>query len=286
MHYALLPQRALMSLFGEDTVPFLQGLVSNDVTKLKEGAAMYAALLSPQGKFLHDFFLYKRGEAILLDIDKARLPDLVQRLKMYKLRSKVAIEVLPESEGVVAVWGIPSPLRGEELFADPRLPELGCRIVGDRAKIKTFCEEKKWQAVASDAYDRMRLELGVPDGARDMIIDRSFLLEFGFEDLHGVDFNKGCYVGQEVTARSKFRAQLRKSLYQVKSDGAELPPPGTRVTAGGTEIGELRSHSGDTGLAILRIEEVGKATAPLMAAGVTIASAAIPNWIASPPSSD
>lgn len=284
MFYSILLKRALISISGADADAFLQGLISNDIHKLKSGAAMYAALLSPQGKFLHDFFLARRGDAILIDIDRERRADLLQRLAMYKLRSKVDIAALPESEGVIAAWG--EEIAGME-FPDPRLRELGYRLIGGTAQAEKACKGKGWREVAPDDYERMRLTLGVPDGARDMVIDRSFLMEFGFEDLHGVDFSKGCYVGQEVTARSKHRAQLRKFLYQVKSGGAELPPPGTKVTAGESEAGELRSHAGDIGLAILRIEEVEKAAGagvPLAAGGVTIASANFPKWIASPPS--
>lgn len=283
MLYSLLPQRALISLSGADAEIFLQGLVSNDVHKLKPGMAMYAALLSPQGKFLHDFFLYRRGDAILLDADKARLPDLLARLSLYKLRAKVAIETLPESEGIIAMWeeknSPPYVLPaggGNILVSDPRLPPLGYRLIGDAEKIKTFAAAQGWKEETPAAYDAMRIGLGVPDGAYDMIIDRSFLLEFGFEYLHGVDFSKGCYVGQEVTARSKHRAQLRKSLYQVKSAGAELPPPETKIMAGETEIGQLRSHAGSIGLAVLKVEEAAKGN---LRAGEMEITASRPLWM-------
>lgn len=302
MHYTALPDRALLAVAGEETVSFLQGLVSNDVAKLKEGAMMYAALLSPQGKFLHDFFMVRRGEAILLDIDTSRLSDLLQRLILYKLRSKIHFTKL-ENEIVAAAWQeefpsrqreesgeggnneasppyIPPASGGDNIFSDPRLPELGYRMIGGAEPIKTITQH--WQQATPEAYDRMRLALGVP-GTQDFVPDRSLLLEFGFEELHGVDFNKGCYVGQEVTARSKHRAQLRKGLYQVKGM-AELPPAGTQVMAGGIEVGQLRTHQGESGLAVLKSEDVEKAAAagtPLTAANVTIASAVVPRWIAS-----
>lgn len=267
MYYAILSQRALISLSGDDTEPFLQGLITNDIHKLQAGAAMYAALLTPQGKFLHDFFLYRRDGAILIDCDRARLPDLLARLQLYKLRSKVDIKPLPESESVIAAWG---ERAADVESADPRLPALGYRLIGKD-------DTRDWQKTGPDAYDRMRLELGVPDGAQDMVPEKTLLLEVGFEQLHGVDFNKGCYVGQEVTARSKHRAQLRKRLYQVRSSGDELPPAGTVVMAGDAEAGQLRSHARDIGLAILRVEEVEKA-AGLRAGDIEI-TASPPAWM-------
>jgi tRNA-modifying protein YgfZ len=270
MQYTPLPDRALLKLSGEDTVSFLQGLVSNDVAKLKPGQAVYAALLSPQGKYLHDFFLIADGDAVLLDGEKHRLDDLLKRLQLYKLRSKVTIDRLPENIGVAALWG-----KGDapkDAFADPRLPQLGWRMIGDMGKILGF------ERATPEDYDRHRLALGVPDGSRDMTPDRSLLLECGFEELHGVDFKKGCYVGQEVTARSKFRAQLRKFLYQVTSLAGELPEAGTEIKAGDTVVGEMRSHAGNTGLALVRTEELESSKgAAILAAGLPV-TVALPAW--------
>jgi len=288
MYFTLLPQRALFAVSGADAETFLQGLISNDLRKLAPDQMMYAAMLSPQGKFLHDFFLTRRGDAILMDCDGARANDLVARLNLYKLRAQVTIEKL--SDSVTAAWeekspplaggnkggnSIPSsppypPINGgANIFLDPRLEEMGYRIIG-------AVDNKTWQQVDFMAYEKHRLALGVPDGAQDMIIDRSFLLELGFEELRGVDFNKGCYVGQEVTARSKFRGQVRKHIYQVQA-GQELPPLGTPVMQDGAAVGELRSHAGNIGLAMLRIEAVEK-NAPLTADNVTI-RAALPKWV-------
>lgn len=263
--YAILPQRGVISVLGDDRVDFLQGLVTNDVRKLSGGHALYAALLSPQGKFLHDFFLISRGDAILIDCDKAQLPTLLKRLSMYKLRSKVSIEAT--DMGVAAAWGTSAPEHG---FADPRLPELGFRIIGDVATADASEED----------YERHRLMLGVPDGARDMIENKSLLMEFGFEDLHGVDFSKGCYVGQEVTARSKHRGQVRRFIYSVRA-GEALPPAGTKVTLDGAEVGEIRSSLGETGLALLRVEAVQKAEA--FQCGNTRLKASLPEWVTHPP---
>jgi len=260
MPFATLHDRNVIAIAGEDRIAFLQGLITNDANALTDGAPLYAAMLSPQGKFLHDFFLIPQGDHILLDIHSTRAADLLARFKLYKLRAKVTFALQPELR-VTAAWGEEAAPHGA--IADPRLPALGWRIYGD--------------APAANAdYEAHRITLGIPDGAKDMHIDKSLLLEFGFENLHGVSFSKGCYVGQEVTARSKFRGQVRRQLYSVQGN-TPLPATGTEITSGGMAIGELRSVSGTHGLALLKTEEVEKSTSPLMANGVEL-QYKIPEW--------
>lgn len=271
MPHAVLSQRAIIRLSGDDTLSFLQGLVSNDVLRLQEGGVVYAAMLTPQGKFLHDFFIYRWRGAIYLDVNKIHEPDLLIRLRMYRLRAKIEIETVTH-KGVAAVWDEPSLKPEADLLAvrDPRYVPLGWRVLGDIDILASWC---KAQGEAGD-YEAMRIAHGIPDGEIDMIAGKSLLLEFGFEDLHGVDFNKGCYVGQEVTARSKHRGQVRKFLYQVKAD-APLPPPGTPVVQDSTQVGELCSVAGNTGLAQLRTES---ADAVLYAKDVKI-TVTLPPWV-------
>jgi folate-binding protein YgfZ len=272
MYYTHLPTRGLLALSGEDVISFLQGLVSNDTRLLEKGEAVYAALLTPQGKFLHDFFLIPREGKILLDGEKARLDDLCKRLTLYKLRSKVTIEKLPDAFGVVALWGEGAPAGGA--FADPRLPALGFRWVGDVSQFSAADA----QGASEAGYDRHRLELGVPDGSRDMIVEKSFLLECGFEELHGLDFKKGCYVGQEVTARTHYRGQVKKAMFMVRGS---LSAPGTPIMSGEAQAGEMRSSAGDIGLAILRIAEVEKSLKGEMplCAGDRVIEAAWPGYV-------
>jgi len=284
MAYAFLHERGLIGLSGEDAREFLQGLVSNDIRRLQEGGAVYAALLSPQGKFLHDFFIALRGGIFFLDVDKVHLPNLMQRLNLYKLRSKVTIAE-EKNSAVAAIWDAEFSIKNSEFsFPDPRLRQLGYRIMGNAEVIEQRCQAQHLQA---GDYDRMRLELGVPDGARDMVADKSLLLEFGFEDLHGVDFNKGCYVGQEVTARSKHRAQLRKFIYQVKAHET-LPPAGTPVFLGETEIGQMRSSSENIGLALLKLADVEmaeKSNKELYAGAISL-KATLPQWVIHRPAAE
>jgi folate-binding protein YgfZ len=252
---AFLQNRAVISLTGDDTIDFLQGLISNDARPLANGNSIYAALLSPQGKFLHDFFLIPWREKIFIDVSAERAVDLLSRLKIYRLRSKVEM-LIDESLCVAALWG--GELEYSEQFAckiysDPRLPEIGYRVIGTRNSINDFVQKNSCKLVMEEEYESFRLSLSVPD-TRDMIVEKSLLMECGFEELHGVDFSKGCYVGQEVTARSKFRGQVRKSFYKMQADKA-LPAIGTPIMAGDKSIGELRTSLDNTGIALIHNDE-------------------------------
>jgi len=255
MYLSQLPQRSVLALEGPDRIVFLQGLITNDATHLANGP-LYAALLSPQGRFLHDMFLVSEGERILIDVHAGRADDLLKRLNAYKLRSKVKIEPLPEYK-VAALWGEGDAPQGA--IRDPRVAAMGWRFYGEVLP----------QGFAAGNYEHHRIMLGVPDGAQDMTIDRSLIMEFDIEALHGVSFSKGCYVGQEVTARSKFRGAVRKKLYNVHGNAA-LPAPGTEITLDGKPVGELKSTSGEYGLALLRHEDIQNASTALMAGDVAI----------------
>lgn len=285
--YALLPQRGLLRLSGEDATAFLQGLVTNDVARLREQGLLYAALLTPQGKFLHDFFLWRQEDGVLVEAERSRLDDLSRRLAMYRLRSRVTIEKV-EGLSVAALWPqspqeLPSLAPSLILCPDPRMGALGWRALGPeqelRSTLAAFGPE-----TGAEAYQRLRLGLGVPDGAADLKAEKSFPLQFGFEDLHAVDFKKGCYVGQEVTARTKHLGQLRKFLYRVEGAQA-LPPSGTQIMLGGEAAGELLSQEGQTGLALLQVESVRQARMsgqPLYCGGAAV-SAALPSWVRNMP---
>ena len=239
-HLAHLPSRAVLSVTGDDRVSYLQGLVSNDVATAAPGRAVWAALLTPQGKWLADFFIFAEADRLLLDLEAAQRDDLARRLTRFRLRAKVAVE--PDALQVYAAWdGAPEePGLGAP---DPRLPEAGWRLLGHG------------RATTTDAmaYDRHRLALGLPDGSRDMEADKSVLLEAGFDELNGVSWSKGCYMGQELTARTKYRGLLKRRLVPVHADAA-LPPPGTPVLRDGAEVGTLRSAKGGLGLALIRLD--------------------------------
>ncbi len=264
-HIALLPERAVLSVAGPDRVSFLQGLVSNDVAQAAPGHAVWAALLSPQGKWLTDFFILADGDRLLLDCEASGAEDLARRLTRFRLRAKVAVETAPLS--VHAVWdGMPDLPDGAIAAADPRLPDAGWRVLAPEPL-----------AEATQDYDRHRLSLGLPDGSRDMEADKSVLLEAGFDELNGVSWTKGCYMGQELTARTKYRGLVKRRLLPVTADGA-VPPPGSPVIAEGVEVGQMRSGNGTIGLALLRVSAIGST---LSCNGQSL-SVQVPHWMRLP----
>ena len=261
-HIAHLP-RAVLSVSGEDRVGYLQGLVSNDVALAVPGRAVWAALLTPQGKWLADFFIFADGDRLLLDVEAAQREDLARRLMRFRLRAKVAVDATEHQ--VFAAWD-GAPDAGTAVAApDPRLPQAGWRILAPAMAVTS----------TGDEYDAHRLRLGLPDGSRDMEAEKSVLLEAGFDELGGVSWTKGCYMGQELTARTKYRGLIKRRLVPVTAS-ADLPAPGTAVLREGAEVGTLRSAKGAHGLALLRMDAIG---AVLACDGVPV-TAARPPWMA------
>jgi hypothetical protein len=241
---AALPRRAVLAIEGEDRVGFLQGLVSNDVTEAAPGRAVWAALLTPQGKWLADFFIFSDDERLLLDCEREQAGGVLQRLSRFRLRSKVTLRAADELT-VYAAWnGVP---RVDAIAAaDPRLPEAGWRVLSP-APLPANASEADW--------DRHRLALGLPEGSRDLEAEKTVLLEAGFDELHGVSWSKGCYMGQELTARTKYRGLVKRRLVPVAVEGP-LPAPGTPVLRDGSEVGTMRSGVGQMGLAVLRLDAI------------------------------
>ncbi|MDT7949999.1 MAG: folate-binding protein [Acetobacteraceae bacterium] len=237
---ALLPDRAVLEIAGEDRVSFLQGLVSNDVTQAAPGRAVWAALLTPQGKWLADFFILADADRLLLDLEAGQRDTVIKLLTRYRLRAKVTLSRLDLP--VSAAWnGAPdTPIQAP----DPRLPEAGWRILGE--------VEPTTDAAAYDAH---RLALGLPDGSRDLESEKSTLVESGFDELGGISWEKGCYMGQELTARTKYRGLVKRRLVAVAVAG-ELPPPGTPIFHNDVDVGTLRSGRGDRALASLRLDAI------------------------------
>jgi folate-binding protein YgfZ len=293
-----LAHRGIIRIGGEDRRAFLQGLISNDINLCVPGKAIYAALLTPQGKFLHDMFVIDNGDHFLADCESARADDLLKRLGTYKLRAKVMLENATQEFDVWAGWnnkinigdkdgGVPPPLRGrlgggaisnpnialdgtpppltpparggesdradgtiDSLsFTDPRLPALGARMIVQKGEAP-----ENYRRADLTAYDKHRLALGVPDGSRDMIVEKSTLLEGNFDLLNGISWSKGCYMGQELTARMHYRALVKKRMFPVKISGA-APAFGSIIRLNDEDIGDMRSSCSDIGLALLNVEK-------------------------------
>ncbi|MGN6148059.1 MAG: CAF17-like 4Fe-4S cluster assembly/insertion protein YgfZ [Rhizomicrobium sp.] len=258
-----LQDRAIIALSGPDARSFLQGLITNDVDKLATDKPLYAALLTPQGKILFDFLLADDGAGnILLDCWMPARDALVRRLSLYRLRAKV--EIKPRDDlAVFASWS------GGELsgiaFEDPRLPALGMRSIAAAAE-------------GADGYLLHRLSLGVPEGP-DFGSDKMFALDAGLDELHGVAFGKGCYVGQELTARMKHRGTARKRMLLVESTDKSALTAGSDLRANGHTIGEVVSVYDSRGFALVRLDRLEEAAdASIDAAGV-IVRVTKPHWL-------
>lgn len=267
---AILEDRAVIAAQGPDAHSLLNGLVTNDLEPLEAGKPVYAALLTPQGKVQFDFLIVKgAGEnEYLLDCWAEAVDALLKRLMIYRLRAKVTLE--RREMRIVAAWDGEAALPGIA-YADPRLAALGTR-----AFVLTS-ELAETNASAAD-YTAHRLRLGVPV-ARDFGFETCFALEADLADLHAVSFTKGCYVGQELTARMKHRGTARKRLLLIQSDTA-LPEAGTNLTADGKAIGEILSTYGATGFALVRLDRLAEAdNTPLVAGGAQVRITK-PLWLA------
>lgn len=304
--YFLPANRSVLAVTGDDRAAFLQGLISNDTARISPTQAIYSAFLTPQGKYLHDFSIVAQsdetGGSYLMDVEAARRADLLKRLSMYRLRSKVALADVSGDWFVAAIYGVdalsvlnlPAEAGAARAFAsgivftDPRLPALGARAFLPAGEAETILRNAGLQPGDATSYDRLRLSLGVPESSVELIPEKSILLESGFDELHGVDWQKGCYIGQELTARTKYRGLVRKRLLPVAITGTP-PVPGTAIMAGDKEVGEMRSHAADgsVGIAMLRLEalEALRSGGSLsLRAGEATISPTLPDWVKLPPS--
>ncbi len=264
---SLLDHRGVIRVAGPDARALLQGIVSNDVDKVTATQAIWAALLTPQGKYLHDFFVCQIGEYIFLDCELGRRDDLLTRLKRFKLRSDVTVE--PADDLCVAVlfpaasanpWadrqaGESREVDGGCVYADPRLCLAGARALLPPANLAALAERFGAVTVPSSDYDAFRIGLGLPDGSRDIAVEKSGLLEAGFDQLNGIDWHKGCYMGQEVTARTYHRGLVKRRLVPVHFEGAPLATA-TPLFANDKQVGEVMSAIGQNGLAMLRLDAI------------------------------
>jgi folate-binding protein YgfZ len=239
IYFISIPDRGLVKITGTECRAFLQGLISNNINLLDKQPSVYACLLTPQGKFLHDFFITEMNETIFLDCEGgARAQDLARRLSIYKLRTKVQIECIPENTIYAVLPPHPSspssrtpfPHSGKgAVYPDPRHPDMGFR---------SFTKPENAEEKPFEFYDRHRISLTIPDGSRDMIVEKSTLLECNIDRLNGISWDKGCYMGQELTARMHYRGLVKKRLTTVSLPSIET---------------DIRTTCGDIGLAMLKI---------------------------------
>jgi folate-binding protein YgfZ len=272
INIAPLPDRGVVAVDGPDALTLLQGLITNDVRRLDAAPAMFAGLLSPQGKILFDFFVVRTPEGVLLDVVRDCAGDLVKRLSMYRLRAAVTIKDVSADHEVVAIFGGSRTTNLNLVYADPRRPELGARA------IVATTERADSTATAADYHD-FRIGIGVPEGGRDYSFGEAFPHEALFDQLNGVSFTKGCYVGQEIVSRMEHRGTARRRIVPVSGTAGKLVE-GQPVLGGEVEIGRIGSVAGGRALAMIRLdraEEFAEKGVPLKAGDRTLVID-IPAW--------
>ena len=271
MPIALLPDRAVVAVSGPDALPFLQGILTCNVETLPEGEARLGALLTPQGKIQFDFLVSRSDDGFRLDVAAERVPDLVKQLGLYRLRAKVTMAADP-TLGVAAAWDGAETAAETVRVRDGRLPALGERL---------YFAAGAFSADATEAdYHAHRIGLGVPEGGRDFALSEAFPHEALMDQLGGVDFKKGCYVGQEVVSRMQHRGTARTRILPIVYRDGPAPEPGTEVTAGARSLGVTGSRAGERGLATIRLDRLGDALAagePVRAGG-TVAGVMKPDF--------
>lgn len=274
MQVALLPDRGVVKVAGDDARGFLNGLVTNDIAKVAPGKPRFAALLTPQGKIIIDFIVAEApindGGGFFLDCPRALASTLVEKLNFYKLRAKVICEDLSNVLGVMAIWDGTAESEYGLGYPDPRLPSLGSRMMLPPHLAEEAAADLGGMLAGADAYEAHRIALGVPRGGLDFIYGDTFSHEADMDQLNGVDFGKGCYIGQEVVSRVEHRASARSRVVPIVYDEF-APSSGLPVMAGDRQIGTLGSTAKGHGLALMRLDRIGDA----LAAGATIEAGGI-----------
>ncbi len=289
-HFTTLSDRTVLALSGPDTRSFLQGLVTSDVDKLTPDRATYAGLLTPQGKILFDFFLVQHGDAVWLDCAAGMAADLKKRLTFYKLRAEVEIEDMTGTLSVAATWGAEqmfglgrageaATLVGGVAFVDPRFEKAGVRVIAPAEGLPDLFTEANCEAASEDGYHTHRIALGLADSVHDIGSGEHFPHECNFDQIGGVDFKKGCYVGQEVVSRTEHRSNARKRLLPMVFD-ATAPETGTDITGNGKSIGQITSSAGTHALGLIRLDRAQSAldAESTLSAGEQPVSLQKPEW--------
>jgi folate-binding protein YgfZ len=281
MQAALLPDRGVVKVDGADARRFLNGLLTTDIEAMTSQAPRFAALLTPQGKILFDGIVAALpatdGTALFIDCPRALAANLVERLSFYKLRAKLIIEDLSQTLGVLAAWDGTGTTDCGLVYPDPRLPALGLRVMLPPHLAAEAAGDLGAALVAPEAYETHRIALGVPRGGLDFAYGDAFPHEADMDQLNGVDFAKGCYVGQEVVSRIEHRARARSRIVPVAYEGF-APEDGVQVMAGDRAVGTMGSAAAGRGLAMVRLDRVEDA----FAAGTTLAAGGVPIRLVKP----
>jgi tRNA-modifying protein YgfZ len=278
MPVAHLDDRVAVRIAGPDAMTLLQNVVTNDMDGVDSHGSGYGALLTPQGKILWDFVLHKQGDDFAADVRAGEAEAFAKRLTLYRLRAKVEISVAPELS-VFAAWELgvrnpspsPSPQGGGEAASDPRLAALGKRWVASKGSVAADASSAAWHG--------HRIALAIPEGGIDFVFGDAFPFDAGMDSLHGVAFDKGCYIGQEVVSRMRHRGTARRRIVALHAKG-KLPEPGAEIVAGERPLGRLGSSSGEKGIGLVRLDRLRAALDEHLPvrAGPEEVAVALPVW--------
>jgi folate-binding protein YgfZ len=272
---ALLPDRGVVRVSGADAEKLLQGVITNDMDLLARQPAIHAALLTPQGKILFELFVVKATDGFLLETARDKTADLAKRLAMYRLRAKADIKDASDGYQVLAVWGDapdrPEQSAGTMWFQDPRLPALGVRMLAEAKLAAGVASAADSIDTPADAYHAHRIALGMPEGGKDYALGDTFPHEADLDQLNGVSFTKGCFIGQEVVSRMQNRGTVRKRVMPITGEAPLIQ--GAEITVGTAVIGNVGSVADKQALALVRLDRAAEAEAKgeaLLAGGVRI----------------
>ncbi len=236
-----LKNRSLIEIFGDDRKKFLQGLITNDINKVNDKSLIYSAMLNAQGRFLYDFFIFEKNDSLFLDCDAKRREEILQKFNLYKLRAKILVK---KNDDLSIVWNLEN---GQ--FIDPRHQNLGYRSY----------EKLEISAESTLDYHKNRISLKIPESEEDLTYEKSIILEFGFDNLNAISYNKGCYIGQELTSRTHFKGEIRKKIFHLKINGLNFIEKNHEITCEGKSVGIILSHiftpSALETLALIKISE-------------------------------
>jgi len=268
--YIQLKDSAFFEISGAEKNIFLQGLITNDINKCTENKSIYSAFLSPQGKFIADFFILNLGESFLFETREQFIDDLINKFNFYKLRAKIEIKkidnyykslAIPERNKLFNELKLPGEAKNNKnllVYVDPRKADMGIRIIIEKNQINKFCDEHFLSLDSFDNYNKKRIECLIPDSLLDLEVNKSVLLENNFDSINAIDWDKGCYVGQEITARMKYRSLIKKTLTKISILDGQVKP-NDDILFENRKIGNARSINNNIGLAMLKINEAKKA---------------------------
>ena len=278
--YYNLTKNEIIKISGKDKCNFLQGIISNDIKNVENGKPIYSSILSPQGRFLYDFFVIKNQDSFLLECRKVHSFEILKKFNMHKLRSDVNFELQNNFEilllNIEDIDIVLESLKNKMHFSDPRFPKLLSRIYIKGSDVEKIINSSRLKEISNQDYKNFRLKYFIPDFTEDAEIGKSLLMEMRFDKLNGISWDKGCYMGQEVTARMKYRNIVKKQLFGVKINFNSFTDNDIKVE--GESIGKLMSHNKEYGISFINLKKLDEFSCRKIYSGDSTINLEIPWW--------